>query len=303
MEDCAKMGSQSRRKKKSTRKRPRFVEEERNAKRRIGNHNQQQADLEGQPNIMDTQFENQDTQMQDGIDVGEEGESSNRQNLPSHIPTTLPSSLHSRIDVGEKIADRTIRDHTSKLYQEYFSPKSLLAQAQLLTCLLRRKEMRPILSLLGVNQNDNTKVLDIMVSNVRSSYDLIGSKTRTKDHRATRRSIMTAIVSKMTSNKRLVTATSKVLNISRRTLARIISTREQLETINPNQCWAIVCRCPRNDKVSNEWHDIVVNFWTENSRVSSNRRDVLTHRISRGVREEHYEYRVSNTMKLCYELI
>ena len=101
---------------------------------------------------------------------------------------------------------------------------------------------------------------------------------------------MTTIVSKMTSNKRLVTATSKVLSISRRTLARRISTREQLETINPNQCWAIVCRCPRNDKVSNEWHDIVVNFWTENSRVSSNRRDVLTHRISRGVREEHQKH-------------
>ena len=49
--------------KKSARKRPHFVEEDRNAKRRIGNHNQQQADLEGQPNIMDTQFENQDTQM------------------------------------------------------------------------------------------------------------------------------------------------------------------------------------------------------------------------------------------------
>ena len=52
----------------------------------------------------------------------------------------------------------------------------------------------------------------------------------------------------------------------------------------------IVCGCPRNDKVSNEWHDIVVNFWTENSRVSSNRRDVLTHIISRGVREEHQKH-------------
>ena len=43
VDNCTKMGSHSKRKNKSARKCPRFVEEERNEKRRIGNNNQQQA--------------------------------------------------------------------------------------------------------------------------------------------------------------------------------------------------------------------------------------------------------------------
>jgi hypothetical protein len=54
VENCAKMGSHSKRKKKLARKCLRFVEEERNAKRRIENNNQQQASHENQQNVMDT---------------------------------------------------------------------------------------------------------------------------------------------------------------------------------------------------------------------------------------------------------
>jgi hypothetical protein len=50
-------GAILREKNKSARKCPRFVEEERNAKRRIGNNNQQQASHENQQNIMDTTTE------------------------------------------------------------------------------------------------------------------------------------------------------------------------------------------------------------------------------------------------------
>jgi hypothetical protein len=57
VENCAKMGSHSKRKNKSSLKCPHFVEEERNAKRRIGNNNQQQASHENQQNIMDTTTE------------------------------------------------------------------------------------------------------------------------------------------------------------------------------------------------------------------------------------------------------
>jgi hypothetical protein len=106
---------------------------------------------------------------------------------------------------------------------------------------------------------------------------------------------MNAIISKKTSNKRLGTATSKTLNISRTTLTRRISIREQLETINPNLNLAIVCWGPRNDKVSNEWRNMIVEFWNENSIVSSNRRDVLTQRLSRGVREEHQKHLLDNS--------
>jgi len=57
VEDCAKMGSQFRRKKKSSHKHSHFVEEEMNEKRRIGNHNWKQASHENQQNIMDTTIE------------------------------------------------------------------------------------------------------------------------------------------------------------------------------------------------------------------------------------------------------
>lgn len=196
---CANMGSQSRRKKKSARKRPRFVEEERNEKRRIGYNIQQQESHENQQNIIITtiegtqhqrsnilsqilhshcstpmqddvqnmdvlggegtsnqgsnnlfnqyissssqnqQFQNQGTQMQDRrCDIlGQKGASSSRSGLPKHIPTSIPSSIQSQIDAGERVSDRTIRYHTSKMYEEYFSPKSLISQAQLLTGLLQ----------------------------------------------------------------------------------------------------------------------------------------------------------------------
>jgi hypothetical protein len=59
------------------------------------------------------------------------------------------------------------------MYQEYFSTQSLVSQAQLLTCLLRRKEIRPILCFLGINQGDKNKFSDIVLNNIRSLYDLV----------------------------------------------------------------------------------------------------------------------------------
>jgi hypothetical protein len=82
------------------------------------------------------------------------------------------------------MVDRTIRHHTSKMYQEYFSIQSLVSQAQLLSCLLRRKKIRPILCFLGINQGDKNNVSDIVLNNIRSLDDLVGRKTGTKDHRA-----------------------------------------------------------------------------------------------------------------------
>jgi hypothetical protein len=59
------------------------------------------------------------------------------------------------------------------MYQEYFSTQSLVSQVQLLTCLLRRKEIRPILCFLGINQGDKNKFSDIVLNNIRSLYDLV----------------------------------------------------------------------------------------------------------------------------------
>jgi hypothetical protein len=56
-----------------------------------------------------------------------------------------------------------------------------------------------------------------------------------------------------------------------------------------------VCWGPRNDKVSNEWHNMIVEFWNENFIVSSNRRDVLMQRLSRGVREEYQKHLLDNS--------
>jgi hypothetical protein len=58
--------------------------------------------------------------MQDGRSniFSEGGESRRRFSLPRQIQTTLPSPLHNWIDVGEKMTNCTIRDHTSKMYQE-----------------------------------------------------------------------------------------------------------------------------------------------------------------------------------------
>jgi len=66
------------------------------------------------------QFQNQYTQMQDGrCDAFGSGRSSTSiSSLPRQIQTTLPSPLHNWIDVGEKMTNCTIRDHTSKMYQE-----------------------------------------------------------------------------------------------------------------------------------------------------------------------------------------
>ena len=66
------------------------------------------------------------------------------------------------------MADHTIQHHTSKMYQEYCSTKSLVSQGQLLTCLLRRKEMRHVLCFLGINQGDKNNVSDIVLNNIRS---------------------------------------------------------------------------------------------------------------------------------------
>ena len=62
--------------------------------------------------------------------------------------------LLNQIPSKDMINDNTIKKHCHNMQDEYFKDKSIFGQAQLFVKLFRRKYMRPILELLGV---DNRK--------------------------------------------------------------------------------------------------------------------------------------------------
>ena len=54
--------------------------------------------------------------------------------------------------------------------------------------------------------------------------------------------------------------------------------------------WAIMSRAPRCDMIDDRIKILVISFWNDNTRPSSNVRDVLIHRVRDNIYEHHTKY-------------
>ena len=231
--------------------------------------------------------QNQPTKILEQDEIHEENESNEEEEIDSSTDRDKLASMKNLMDLDEEllfnqipsqdmINDNTIRKHCQNMWDEYFKDKSIFGQAQLFVKLFRRKDMRPVLKLLGV---DNRKshahnINKTIVENLQNAYNKIDNTTRGGDLSNARRALMTTISSRKLTHRKQVRAISDVLHISRRTIQRYIKRRNMLDDSIENN-WVNICRVPRKDRISEDVKRQVIEFWSTHSRVSSNRRDTI----------------------------
>lgn len=105
------------------------------------------------------------------------------------------------------VKENTIKKHFQNMWYEIFKKKSIFGKAQLFVKLFSRKDTRPILDLLGVDnmKNHAHNVNKKIVENLQTTYNKIDNATRGGDLSTTRRALMTTIYSrKLTHRKKYV---------------------------------------------------------------------------------------------------
>ena len=121
-------------------------------------------------------------------------------------------------------------------------------------------------------------------------FSTIGKKFHSKDHNAARHVLSQSIVNKRTKALSLLKPTSKLVGLDIKALRRYCSRREQLDS-GEIEVWSFVGRFPcSNMKLIDAVKGLVQEFWHDNSRPSSNQKDVLKLRMGQGT--------VSPTLKI-----
>ena len=64
--------------------------------------------------------------------------------------------------------------------------------------------------------------------------------------------------------------------------------------------WEIMCRAPHSDRIEELLKNLVISFWIDNTRLSSNNRDVIRHRIASGQYEHHTKHWLDTTQHELY---
>ena len=127
--------------------------------------------------------QNQPTKILEQDEIHEENESNEEEEIDSSTDRDKLEGLKNLMDLDEEllfnqipskdmINDHTIRKHCQNMWDEYFKDKSIFGQAQLFVKLFRRKDIRPILELLGVDNRKNHayNINKTIVENFQNSY-------------------------------------------------------------------------------------------------------------------------------------
>ena len=189
--------------------------------------------------------------------IGYPGMTSARKRTPRHIHVD-----ESRLSGLEgKLPKRTIDWHCSKILKEYFESKSDAGKCQLLLSLLKSNSLVVVRRILGIKMVRSSDVNNHIVRNLQSAFNAIGKRSRTKDLCAARRVLSESVVSKSTRKRCLLSHTSHVFKLNRKTVKKYSVLRENLEIPGGKDCWSFVGRLPRRDmKLIDDVKDLVQNF-------------------------------------------
>ena len=109
-----------------------------------------------------------------------------------------------------------------------------------------------------------------------SAYDKVSSKSCNKDSNITRCILTSTIVSTQMNKAWLMRKKRKILKIGRGTLRRAMVRRERVEDPKKFELWTFSNRLPQKDK---SLKSSIEDFWTNNTRIYPNQRDVVRRRI------------------------
>ena len=119
-----------------------------------------------------------------------------------------------------KFPKRTIEGQCNKIVKEYFESKGDVGKCQLLLCLLKSHYLVVVRRILGIKMVKISEASSHIVRNLQSAFNAIGKTSHTKDPYAARRVLAESVVSKSTRQRRLLSHTSHILKLNRKTIKK-----------------------------------------------------------------------------------
>jgi hypothetical protein len=168
--------------------------------------------------------------------------------------------------------------------------------------LLKSRSLTVVRRILGIKIVKSLETSHHIVRNLVDDFQRIGKKSHSKDRNAARHVLSQSIVSKITRKHRFLQQTSHLLKCNVKTLRKYSHRRDSLDTGGPTDLWAFTGRLPHSDmKLIGAVKGLVQDFWHENTRPSSNQKDVL--KLRRGSRdhEPHIKHFLDITQTKLYE--
>ena len=157
---------------------------------------------------------------------------------------------------------------------------------------------------MGIKTLRNTESSSHIVESLVKAFTLIGKKYRSKDCNIAHRILVESIVSRSTRQRCLIKCTSKIVNLNSKTLKKYYVRRDSLDIEGQmEKLWAFSGRLPRKDmKLVEAVNGLVQAFWHDNTRPSSNTRDMLKHYKGSRSHEQHIKHYLDMTQTQLYEM-
>ena len=122
----------------------------------------------------------------------------------------------------------TIDWKCNKLMKEYFESKGDAGKCQLLLCLLKSNCLVVVRTILGIKMVRSSEANNHIVRNIQSTFNAIGKTSRTKYLCATYCVLSESVVRKSTWKHCLLSHTSHILKLYRKTIKKYSVIRENI---------------------------------------------------------------------------
>ena len=167
--------------------------------------------------------------------------------------------------------------------------------------LLKSRSMTVVRINLRINMINSSEPSSHVFKSLVDAFSTIGKKSHSKDRNATRRVFSQSFVNKSTRALCLLKPTSKLVGLDIKAVRRYCSRREQLD-FGETDVWSFVGRLRCFDmKLIDVVKGLVQEFWRDNSRPSSNQKDVIKLRMGSRDREPHFKQFLDMTQTELYE--
>ena len=180
--------------------------------------------------------------------------------------------------------------------KEYFESKGDVGKCQLLLCLLNSNCLVVVRIILGINMVRSSEANNHIVRNFQFPLNAIEKTSHTRYLCVAHHVLSESVVRKSTWQRCLLSHTSKILKLNRKTVQKYSIIRENILTPGGKYCWAFVDRFPRRDmKLIDAIKELLQIFLHDRTIPSSNQRDVLKLRKGSTEREPHVKHFLDTT--------
>lgn len=146
----------------------------------------------------------------------------------------------------------------------------------------------------GIGAKRVAAAKQVIVDNASDAFRKFGKKgSLPKDQAVAKRASLTVLCSEETVQQNLGRATAQFLGTRRSNVK--LGAQRRSAVLTDESLWVLTARKTRSDKLSEEDKALVVRFWTENTRVSPNLKDVRRQWIAPKVYREHITHLLEMT--------